>query len=149
VARQVRAGNDSLFGDLDDADLWCPSGAGAPGAGNGSPARDVILGGRGDDLMLGNGGNDTLYGAVGADDMNGGDGNDVLYGMLDGDFLTGGDGNDILRGGEGPDAFIADDGQTDALHGGDGCDAANGRVDSGIDVLSSIEHPNDLCPLEP
>jgi Ca2+-binding RTX toxin-like protein len=137
--------DDNLFGDVDDAEGECQSGAGEPDAGNNVPARDVLIGGPGEDRLFGTGGNDTLRGMIGDDTLDGGSGNDVLFGMLGNDVLIGGDGNDLLRGGPGFDGFNAADGQTDTLHGGDDCDFASGLFDQGLDVLFSIEEPDDEC----
>lgn len=81
---------------------------------------DVITGGAGDDILLGDGftydttprsidgddilnggpGNDELYGFDGDDTLNGGPGNDILFGDKGIDTLNGGSGNDLLVGGE-------------------------------------------------
>ena len=60
-------------------------------------AGDTLLGGAGDDILFGQGGNDTL---------DGGKGNDILLGGTGNDTLIGGQGNDILIGGSGADTFV-------------------------------------------
>ena len=92
----------------------------------GTPERDVLEGGIGDDQISGQGGNDLLIGATGNDVLEGGDGNDLLNGTdtaanRDGgssgigeiDILTGGSGEDIfnmgLFGKRGGDVLLYDD----------------------------------------
>ena len=62
-----------------------------------------VIGGTGNDKIIGNGAANTLYGSTG---------NDLLYGGAGDDFLSGGDGNDLLDGGLG----------NDHLNGGNGVD---------------------------
>ncbi len=56
-----------------------------------------VVGGNGNDLLLGDAAGNELWGASGADTIYGRGGNDVIYG---------GDGNDHMYGGLGADAFI-------------------------------------------
>ncbi|MGY4830466.1 calcium-binding protein [Sphaerotilaceae bacterium SBD11-9] len=75
---------------------------------------DVIDGGAGDDLLLGQGQDDAVYGGVGNDTLYGDD-RDISNTPADvhgADYLDGGDGNDELLGG----------GRDDQLFGGDGDD---------------------------
>ena len=78
---------------------------------------EAVIGGSGDDLLIGNAsangltggdGNDALRGGEGGDTLTGGEGKDVLAGEGNSDFLFGGPGNDDLRGGEGSDVAIAE-----------------------------------------
>ena len=78
--------------------------------------KDRLYGGPGHDILNGFGGNDRLYGGTGRDRLSGGTGNDLLYGGLGNDLLYGGDGKDRLWGGLG----------RDWLHGGDGRDYLDG-----------------------
>ena len=66
----------------------------------GGPNRDFLFGCDGDDFLEGHGGNDFLFGGEGADCMSGGDGADYLDGMNDGcvDILSGNAGNDRFVG---------------------------------------------------
>lgn len=89
-----------------------------------SPAISVpvtIRGGPGDDRLVGGSGNDLLIGEAGADRIQGGSGNDVLRGEAGADILHGGLGNDVLRGGFGNDVLIGGAGD-DLLRGGPGRD---------------------------
>ncbi len=70
------------------------------GAGN-----DKLIGYINDDDLIGNAGSDTLMGENGNDALTGGDGSDKLMGGNGNDTLTGGDGSDKLTGGKGSDEF--------------------------------------------
>jgi hypothetical protein len=62
----------------------------------------TIMGGAGDDILIGGRGNDQIFG---------GEGHDYLFGMLGNDQLDGGNGNDWLFGGPGFDTFIGGTGK--------------------------------------
>ncbi len=113
-----------------------------------------IQGSRGDDELLGGGGDDTLYGSSGADTLDGGSGDDTLFGSsgkdvlkggegddyLDGgskdDVLDGGAGNDFIKGGRGDDELLGGAGD-DTIEGGEGSDVITGGA--GNDVLEGGE----------
>jgi Ca2+-binding RTX toxin-like protein len=86
-----------------------------------------MLGGNGDDVLLGLAGNDNLSG--GADE-------DVLFGGLGNDILNGGEDNDSLYGQGGNDVLRARDGSRDLVRGSVGRDKA--QIDK-IDRPSAIE----------
>ncbi|WP_028047392.1 choice-of-anchor Q domain-containing protein [Cellulomonas sp. URHE0023] len=69
----------------------------------GTPGRDVLIGGAGDDVVCGLGGADVLIGGAGADHLIGGDGADLLLGGFGNDELDGDAGKDLLFGGAGVD----------------------------------------------
>lgn len=76
----------------------------------GTPFRDFIDGGSGDDILTGDvdqtnavGGNDTIVGGAGRDDIVGNFGDDVLWGGTGDDTIAGDTGNDTLIGGTGRD----------------------------------------------
>jgi Ca2+-binding RTX toxin-like protein len=92
----------------------------------GSDGDDTISGGTGRDRMLGGGGDDHIGGAGVNDLLDGGSGADWLWGEAGDDLLFGGNGNDHLFGGSG----------VDFVHGGPGTDRA-GRDPS--DHLVSVE----------
>ncbi|QIM62448.1 hypothetical protein A1D29_03545 [Pasteurellaceae bacterium Orientalotternb1] len=73
---------------------------------------DNILGGIGNDHLIGKSGDDILSGGEGNDTLDGGDGDDILRGGKGNDTLNGSDGDDVLNGGEG----------SDILNGGKGRD---------------------------
>jgi Ca2+-binding RTX toxin-like protein len=78
--------------------------------------------------VLGGSGNDTLVGSANANMLVGGAGNDTI---------TGQGGSDTLRGGGGNDTFFARDGVKDRVRGDKGTDSA--QIDAGLDVTNSIE----------
>lgn len=65
----------------------------------GNEGDDILLGGIGEDILDGRGGDDILVGGVGADTLTGGNDSDLLIGGVGGDFLNGDDGEDILIAG--------------------------------------------------
>jgi Ca2+-binding RTX toxin-like protein len=90
------------------------------------PDIEVVIGGWGNDSIVGTNGDDVLFGGAGNDTLVGLDGNDTLEGSLGNDKVLGGDGNDDLRGGP----------HNDALFGGPGDDRLAGGDDN--DTLVSI-----------
>lgn len=67
---------------------------------------DVLSGNDGADTLTGGDGHDTLNGGVGVDALRGENGNDTLNGGADNDNLQGGTGNDTFDGGAGNDTLI-------------------------------------------
>ena len=65
-----------------------------------------MIGGKGNDFLLGKGGNDILEGRIGFDHLLAGSGDDTLYGGQGRDRLNGGPGDDIITGGASIDRFI-------------------------------------------
>ncbi|MBW3585751.1 MAG: peptidylprolyl isomerase [Cyanobacteria bacterium 0813] len=110
-----------------------PSGV-VGGSGNdrilGAPTDDAINGSQGNDTLTGEAGDDFLRGGKGNDSISGGVGNEIINGKLGDDKLTGDAGDDILRGGRGNDLLIGGDGNdillgdicSDTLTGGGGTD---------------------------
>jgi Ca2+-binding RTX toxin-like protein len=74
--------------------------------------------------VIGGSGNDKLVGNPFANNLQGGAGNDTLYGGAGNDTLDGGSGRDMLFGQDGNDTLFAKDGRTDTLDGGSGFDTA-------------------------
>ncbi len=123
-----------------------------PAGSNNNAHSDIenIVGGDGNDYLVGNssandirsfGGNDTVYGLDGNDVIVGGDGDDSLVGNANRDWIQGGTGNDVIRGYGGKDSLFGEDG-IDKLYGGDGNDylyggSSNDRLqgDAGNDAL--------------
>lgn len=98
----------------------------------GGDGNDTLIGGKGSDFLSGDAGNDTLIGGNGNDSLSGGDGRDVLIGGNGHDQLSGGAGNDVLIGGSGNDQLSGDEGN-DVLHGNAGADGLAGGL--GNDML--------------
>lgn len=94
----------------------------------------MAVGGEGNDVLFGLGGNDHLYG---------GSGNDILFGGSGDDYLDGGEGRDILFGGSGNDIIKYD--STDFLvDGGDGIDfLITDNKDLSLDELLRNTDPNN------
>ena len=86
--------------------------------------------------LIGGSGNDLLIGSTFANKLSGGAGNDTLKGGKGNDTLVGGPGIDRLEGGDGNDRFYMVDKRRDTAIGGRGIDTA--EADS-IDRRSEIE----------
>ncbi len=99
---------------------------------SGLAGNDTLMGGGGQDVLIGGDGNDLVDGAGGADNITGGDGNDTLRGDGGDDSLTGGNGDDFIVGGIGNDKIEAEAGN-DSVFGGAGNDSIRGG--DGDDVL--------------
>lgn len=101
----------------------------------GGKGNDVLMGRGGDDSLRGDKGNDTIFGGVGSDVMRGGRGNDTLMGELGNDFVFGGRGNDFLDGGLGNDLLKGGSGN-DTLMGGSGNDTLRGNRNNDLIIDS-------------
>ncbi len=100
---------------------------------NGAVARPLtMLGGQGNDTLVGGSENDSLDGGNGKDSLSGGAGTDTLSGGNGNDTLSGGTGSDTLHGGNGKDILTGEDGN-DTLDGGNGKDTLDGGL--GDDTL--------------
>ena len=99
------------------------------GAGNdrviGGGGNDTILGDKGNDRLRGGGGNDTISAGGGNDHVWGDDGDDIAHGDGGNDHLFGGAGLDQLFGDAGHDA-LAGEADDDQLFGGAGHDRLRG-----------------------
>lgn len=73
-----------------------------------------ISGGDGVDSIVGNGGNDTLDGGPGNDIIRAGDGADSIGGGTGNDVIAAGNGDDIMDGGSGADSMTGDAGSDTA-----------------------------------
>lgn len=113
---------------------------------HGTPDRDVIWAGNGDDEVFGSLGNDLLCGGPGADVVHGGRGNDEVDGGAgDADRAIGGLGDDKVLGGAGRGDEAAGDlgidivnggpGREDLVHGDYGYDLMKGGAGGG-DIVS-------------
>jgi Ca2+-binding RTX toxin-like protein len=91
------------------------------------PDVEQVVGGKGNDLIVGNAFDNVLNGGPGDDTLIGGAGNDVLIGGTGYDHLSGEGGNDTL---------VARDGERDRINGGKGFDVFSGDAD---DVLYKVE----------
>jgi Ca2+-binding RTX toxin-like protein len=105
----------------------------------GTPDRDVIFAGPGDDTVAGAAGSDVICGGDGADVVDGGQGDDRITGDGGVDNLRGGVENDIVFGGDGADNVRGDAG-IDSLIGGPGDDKLRGG--HGPDQVQYYDAPN-------
>ena len=113
-------------------------------------AIESVIGGDGDDTLIGNAANNSLYGQNGNDQLDGlagndiliagngddtasgGQGNDTIFGSNGDDVLYGGDGNDFIDGGANNDRIRGNDG-ADVIQGNAGDDSVFGGLDGNID----------------
>lgn len=107
---------------------------------------DLIEGGAGNDVLVGNGGDDHIYGGSGNDTLVGDDvfldaEAEEILAAHGNDELRGDAGDDILLGGGGNDHLFGDDG-ADILQGGKGDDEQSGG--SGDDILLGLEGSDAL-----
>lgn len=95
----------------------------------GGEGNDVLVGTQGNDFVYGGAGNDKLF-LLGGDDIgNGGSGDDMVSGDAGRDLVIGGIGADELLGGAGSDAISGDDGADDIYGGADRDVLSGGRGD--------------------
>ena len=98
----------------------------------GSKRPDVIYAGGGDDTIKGEGGNDTICAGDGDDRVSAGSGSDRIFGEGGVDNIDGDSGNEFIAGGAGNDYLDENYGDGTVL-GGPGNDALIGYI--GIDTL--------------
>jgi len=107
---------------------------------HGGDGSDNLIGGRLNDLLVGDAGNDVMLSGDGDNTMYGGTGNDWMSARGGRDVLVGQNGNDSLHGGSGADVLIGDDLNdllaigNDRMAGGEGDDLLVGGL--GNDILS-------------
>ena len=93
--------------------------------------------------MIGGPGDDNLIGAAGDDVLQGGEGNDTLLGGIGSDYLFGGDDNDSLQGGDGVDFLFGGSG-TDSIFTGAGADFIYLDAASGVDAIFDFTDGEDV-----
>ena len=98
-----------------------------------------VIGGKGDDTILGNDQNNRLSGGAGDDTIDGRGGDDIIKGDAGDDTLDGGDGGDTIYGGAGDDTLTGGD---SARSGGDGADTIYGGA--GDDTLEGGRDVDNL-----
>jgi len=118
-----------LIGGVGDDALIGSSFADSP---SGEAGADAVLGGEGDDSADGGDGDDVLDGGPGEDALVGGADEDEISGAGGRDGIDGGDGDDNLFGQAGRDRLLGATGE-DRLRGGRGRDILRGGP--GLDVL--------------
>jgi Ca2+-binding RTX toxin-like protein len=103
----------------------------------GGRKRDFLYGGSGDDSIRGGKGSDIIFAGKGNDTCKGDDGNDIIFGDTGNDNTYGGDGNDKLFGILGKDTLFGEEGD-DTLYGGAGADVMDGGP--GVNKVKSGEY---------
>ena len=148
VTESAANGNDTVYSYVDytlGANVEALSLSGNAHVGNGNDLANRIIGGAGNDVLHGMGGDDLIQGNAGDDTIFGDAGNDALRGDGGADTIWGGIGNDILAGGEGADTLNGGAGN-DVLEGGAGNDKMWGGEGNDLfrfrdDVVAA--HDND------
>lgn len=125
-------GNDIIQVNIDGPSITHVDAGAGDDTIEGSPERDIILGGDGNDTINGNAGDDWINGGTGNDTIHGNGGLDLIYGGDDNDTLYGDEQEDAIYGGMGDD-FLYGIGGDDELFGGDGNDVLDGG--GSIDIL--------------
>ena len=97
--------------------------------------------------LVGGPGNDVLLGGPDQDHLDGGPGADLLKGRGDGDFLSGGSGRDRLYGGPGDDVVDSQDGVSDLLWCGGDVDRVGTAID--FDISYNLYPPDPTDVLAP
>jgi Ca2+-binding RTX toxin-like protein len=103
----------------------------------GTAAGEGLWGNAGMDCLASRDGNDRLMGGAGSDELGDGAGNDTVHGGSEWDAILGGAGNDSLYGDDGDDYLVATDGEVDYVDCGPGFDEA--YVDA-IDKVVNCEN---------
>ncbi|MEO0674527.1 MAG: calcium-binding protein, partial [Pseudomonadota bacterium] len=105
-----------------------------------------LVGGEGDDSIVGDQGNDTISGGDLMDSIDGGSGNDLIFGNQRFDEIDGGAGNDTIGGGNNRDLLMGGEGNDringgadfDTLNGGAGDDTLTGGANADVFVFSRV-----------
>ncbi|MCP9483310.1 hypothetical protein NNA36_15195 [Shimia sp. CNT1-13L.2] len=100
--------------------------------------KDLVLGGNGNDRLMGLGGKDVILGGAGEDALFGGWGKDHLVGGSDNDYLDGGRGIDTLVGGDGDDIYFVFVNGTNAVD--DVLDIIIEHAGEGTDLVMTSDH---------
>ena len=92
------------------------------------------------EIVIGGAGNDSIVGDPFDNELIGGAGNDTIFGGSGNDTLEGDAGNDQLYGQDGNDTLLGQDGQMDTLDGGNGTDTAQRDNTSSVkDLVLNVE----------
>ena len=102
----------------------------------GGAGDDVLVGSDDPNVLTGNDGDDQLFGGRGADELRGGLGADVLTGDQGNDSMFGDGGSDSMDGGTGNDTMFGSTG-LDSMTGGDGSDSISGE--GGNDTIFNFD----------
>jgi Ca2+-binding RTX toxin-like protein len=136
----ARSGSDWVLNGHDGNDVLKFKGD-ASGTLIGGAGNDKLVGLEGNDLLMGGAGNDAIFGNGGDDIITTGTGTDYAYGGRGNDLMTGASHRDFLRGNRGNDTLIGNGGADD-LEGGASNDLLMGG--SGADILQGGTHNDTL-----
>lgn len=128
-----KRGNDSLVMDETVGAILLPAHL------VGGPGNDVMVGASGDDKLLGGKDDDHMTGNAGADKMKGAHGDDIVNGNAGEDMLDGGKGADKLKGGRGEDDY-----DEDRFDDVDDVDDVEQDEEDEEDELEEVEPEDDL-----
>ena len=109
----------------------------------GGIGNDSLDGDSGNDILFGDDGDDAIRGNLGNDQINGGTGTDTLLGEAGNDTIHGNAGDDTLIGGLGADQLFGDDGTDTGLGGRGGAARGGTGVKDAGDVLATVETINE------
>jgi len=160
LSAPVLAGPDGILGGAGSADdITVAANDGDPTVTDGATP-PVVIGEKdnvltGCEQIIGGNGNDTLIGDSSANTLTGGAGNDTLQGMLGADILSGGAGTDLVDYSEKTAAIkvsmsgdLADDGETASPSGGEKdnvkSDIENAKGGQGADEIVGNDFNNEI-----
>jgi hypothetical protein len=115
LARESRVAEEVRLQGTDELGHWAPLGVPVPAEVMGGAGDDTLVGGAAADGLHGEAGSDRILGGDGADTIVGGAGRDILDGQRGDDFILGGDGNDVISAGSGYDT-LSGGGGNDVLY---------------------------------
>ncbi len=94
-----------------------------------------LIGGVGDDILVGAETDDVISGGYGTDYLEGKEGAETMFGGAGNDYIIGAEGDDIIQGDDGDDVIFGDAG-ADTILGGDGDDFihAGGNEEASVDT---------------
>ena len=147
VTVDAGAGDDTVDASTVQANVTLIGGSGDDTL-IGGLSDDILQGNAGDDRLLGGGGNDLIEGGPGNDDIDGGAGANFLFGGPGNDSLNAGDGDDHLVGGPDEDALDAGGG-SNTITQGPGADVFMSQGSVSLRNLPSLGAVVDVTDLVP
>ena len=103
---------------------------------------EIVVGGAGNDTLIGGAAANTFHGGAGNDLLDGGDGDDRLYGGAGDDTVDGRPGADLLDAGDGDDTLTSrDSGAADTVACGAGTDSVTADREDALDGCETASVP--------